>query len=58
MKHLKPDLERLLGMLAAGELDPEIHSRAYALQDTQQALQDLEDNVTLGKVVVTVTAPP
>ena len=58
VKHLKPDLERLLGMLAAGELDPEIHSRAYALQDTQQALQDLQDNVTLGKVVVTVTAPP
>ena len=59
-KHLKPDLERLLGMLAAGALDPALHARAYALEDARQALQDLEDNATRGKVVVSVArrGPP
>jgi NADPH:quinone reductase-like Zn-dependent oxidoreductase len=46
------DLERLVDMVAAGDLDPEI-DETYPLDETAAAFAAMRDRETLGKLVVT-----
>ncbi|WP_299331888.1 alcohol dehydrogenase catalytic domain-containing protein [Haloplanus sp.] len=46
------DLERLVGLVADGDLDPRI-DRAYPLDETADAFAAMRDRETLGKLVVT-----
>lgn len=47
----REDLETLLGLTTAGELEPVVH-RVYPLSEVSAALAEIEDRTVFGKVVV------
>jgi len=47
------DLERLVDLVAAGDLDPRI-DRTFPLAETGAAFETMQDRETLGKLVVTM----
>jgi NADPH2:quinone reductase len=46
------DLERLVDLVAAGDLDPRV-DRTFPLSETAAAFERMADRETLGKLVVT-----
>jgi NADPH2:quinone reductase len=46
------DLERLVGLVAVGELTPEI-DQTYPLEETGAAFAAMQDRDSVGKLVVT-----
>jgi NADPH:quinone reductase-like Zn-dependent oxidoreductase len=49
----QPDLERLVDLVAAGDLDPRI-DRTFPLAETAAAFETMQERETLGKLVVTM----
>jgi NADPH2:quinone reductase len=47
------DLERLVDLVAAGDLDPRI-DRTFPLAETAAAFETMQERETLGKLVVTM----
>ena len=46
------DVLGLLDMVKAGTLRPILHDKRYALADGREAMRQLEDRLTFGKVIV------
>lgn len=48
----RADVLALLGMVKAGKLRPVLHETRYALADGREAMRQLEERLTFGKVIV------
>ena len=46
------DILALLGMVKAGTLRPILHGQRYALAEGREAMRQIEDRLTFGKVIV------